>query len=188
MDVLIDTARNLVIYLIFTTIIKNLIGSSGYIKYAEFFMGIIMILILVNPIVSLLHLDGNIEQYINFNQIYYETKDAPDELYVGEDVVNDAILSDASTKFEEQIESIAKKEGIDVSECIVTLSGTEDTFGNIQRVDIWTGTASEGIAVEEIRIGTPKEDELKNQNAEYAGLIEQITNVYGVKEDSVFIY
>lgn len=183
MELIMDTVKNLAIYLIFATVVKNFIGNTSYAKYAEFFMGLIMILILIGPVGKLLKMDGNLENFIQFNQISFDIKEAKNELFEGEEIVDEAVLENAKIKLKEQIETLAKKEGICVLQCDITLSKKEESFGQITKLELWLSYNEKKITIQKISLRKQK-----NEKEKFSDFVEQLEQIYGIREDAIFIY
>lgn len=63
-----NTATTLVVAIILITIIEMILPSGNTKKYIKFFCGIILMIIILEPIINLLNSDINIETFINENQ------------------------------------------------------------------------------------------------------------------------
>lgn len=183
MELITDTVKNLVIYLIFATVIKNLISNTSYAKYADFFIGLIMILILIRPIGKIINLDGNLEDYIQSNQINFQMKDERNELFEGEKLVDEAILNKANIQLKEQIENLAKEEEIYVEDSVIELSSDEESFGEIKKLELWLSYDKEQISIQKIRFGKQKED-----NDKFSDFVKTLMSIYGIEEEVIFIY
>ncbi len=183
MELITETVKNLAIYLIFATVIKNFIGNTSYSKYAEFFMGLIMILILIGPVGKLLKMNGNLENFINFNQINYDMKEAKNELFEGDEIVDEAVLEAAKVKFKEQIESLAKEDGIYVKQCNIMLSSEEESFGQIKKIELWLSHDEKKIAIQKISLRKQK-----NEKDKFSDFVKQLKELYGIEEEAIFIY
>ncbi len=183
MELITDTVKNLAIYLIFATVVKNFIGNTSYAKYVEFFMGLIMILILIGPAGKLLKMDGNLENFIHFNQINFDIKEAKNELFEGDKIVDEAVLENAGVKLKEQIETLAKEEGIYVKQCNIDLSSEEESFGQIKKVELWLSHDEKKIAIQKISLRKQK-----NEKDKFTDFVKQLKEIYGIEEDIIFIY
>lgn len=184
MELITETVRDLVIYIIFATVIKNLIGNTSYAKYAEFFIGLIMILILIRPVGKLLKMDINLEDYIHSNQINFDTKDAKNDLFEGEKVVDEAILNNASIQLKEQIETLAKEEEIYVEECNVLLSSEDETFGQIKKLELWLSYDEKEITIHKISLGKQEDDD----KDKFSDFVKRLKKIYEIEEDVIFVY
>lgn len=182
MELIIDTVKNLAVFLIFATVIKNLIGDSSYAKYTEFFIGLMMILILVGPLGKLFKMEGNLENFIQFNQINFDMKEAKNELFEGENTVDKAVLDQAEVKLEEQIETLAEKEAIYVNQCSIELSDEEETYGQICKIELWL-SYEKSIRLK--KISSPKQGDDKEK---FAGFANTLKDLYRIDDDILFIY
>ncbi|MEG1992522.1 MAG: stage III sporulation protein AF [Acetivibrio sp.] len=182
MTLLLDTVRNLAMYLIFITIIKNLLGDSNYGKYVEFFMGIVLILIVLKPLSKALHTEGILEAYFNFQEINFEIKEAQNALYDGEEKVNDAILKNAEEQMKEQIINLAREEGLYVRNSKIMLSGKEDDFGRLKKIELWLSYDKDSGKIKKIAIGKEKETE------NFIEFEKKIGDIYEIEEKNIYVY
>lgn len=183
MDLLMDTVKNLAMYLIFITVIKNLIGDTSYGKYAEFFMGIVMILILLGPLSKALKMDGTLDSFLNFEQFNINIQDAKYELQDGDDTVNSAILLNAQDQINLQIEDLAKKEGVFVENSKVTFSEEEEDFGSIKKMELWLSYEEKSIKINKVVLSNKEETSDK-----FSSLEKKIMEIFKLESDCIFVY
>lgn len=74
MEFLYEWTRNLAFYMIVVTIIIQIVPGEGYKKYVRFFVGLILILMLSQPILRLFGLKED------FNRFYNEAKSQQEKL------------------------------------------------------------------------------------------------------------
>ncbi len=102
MDYITDWAGRIAAYLIFATVISNLLQKKSYLKYVRLIIGTILIIILANPILSLLSQKENysfhLRRYLLADEsmdhsFIYEMKGIQDELTLQklEEQLNDRI-------------------------------------------------------------------------------------------------
>jgi len=102
MDYITDWAGRIAAYLIFATVISNLLQKKSYLKYVRLIIGTILIIILSNPILSLLSQKENYSFHLNRylltaksmdHSFIYEMKGIQDELTLQklEEQLNDRI-------------------------------------------------------------------------------------------------
>lgn len=102
MEYITDWAGRIAAYLIFATVISNLLQKKSYLKYVRLIIGTILIIILSNPILSLLSQKENYSFHLNRylltaesmdHSFIYEMKGIQDELTLQklEEQLNDRI-------------------------------------------------------------------------------------------------
>lgn len=68
-ETLSNTATTLVVAIILITIIEMILPSGNNKKYIKFFSGIILMIIIINPIIGLVNSDIDIDDFIKENQV-----------------------------------------------------------------------------------------------------------------------
>ena len=133
-----DWVRNILIYLILITIIQSLLPQGQYVKYIKVFTGLILMIIVLMPVVSISGLDKKInysllgERYQLdqglMRRQYNELSKQQEEL----------ILSAYRTELEKQIKFLLNQENIYVSQVNVLLETNYESnnFGNIKSIDL----------------------------------------------------
>lgn len=69
MELLYGTVKSIVVYFILSTVIMNLLGKSEFKKYVGIFMGMLLILIVIQPFLKLSKLDTQMDYYFQMNEI-----------------------------------------------------------------------------------------------------------------------
>ncbi len=64
--------ENITFYLVIVTVMIQLIPNNSYKKYVRFFMGLILIIMLSNPIMKILGMEKSFEEY--YQEAKYEQK------------------------------------------------------------------------------------------------------------------
>lgn len=119
MDQIYSLVRNIVVYLILVTIVMNLVGKSSYRKYISIFTGMVLILIVAKPIVSLFNLSDTFNYYFNNNLFMVEAKDYNDELIAADDKGKQAILAEYQNIVKDQIEMVLNRYNLYTSRLIL---------------------------------------------------------------------
>lgn len=68
-ETLSNVATTLVVAIILITIIEMILPSGNIKKYIKFFSGVILMIIIINPIITVLNSDINIDDFISQNQV-----------------------------------------------------------------------------------------------------------------------
>lgn len=75
MEYITDWAGRIAAYLVFATVISNLLQKKSYLKYVQFITGIILILIVAKPLLSILSQEENYSFHLNRYLIAEEAAD-----------------------------------------------------------------------------------------------------------------
>lgn len=76
MDNFLQIIKNITVYLLLVGFILTFLGESAYKKYVQFFMGIVLILIIVSPVMELLSLDTIFQSKLEIGKIQLEYSEA----------------------------------------------------------------------------------------------------------------
>lgn len=82
--------QDITVYLIVTAAVMHAVPGKGYAKYIRFFSGLILILLLATPILSLTGMKGRFETLYKNNEYELEKQ----EIERAEEIYKDASLSD----------------------------------------------------------------------------------------------
>lgn len=58
-----DWMKNLVFYFIIVSMIMNVLPDSKYQKYIRFFLGMVLIVLVINPVLKVFHLDKTLDEH-----------------------------------------------------------------------------------------------------------------------------
>lgn len=125
--------KNIVIYMILSSIISNLIGNSSYKKYVGVVSGMLLVLIIIAPITSLLNIDEKIDFLFDLNQFAIETSEFKSSLDIMEENQKQEIFHDFSKQIEGQVQELLLADGVDLKECHIVIDEDVDSenFANI---------------------------------------------------------
>lgn len=113
---------NIVYYLIFVTIITNLLPAGKYEKYLRLFAGCILILLVLQPLTGGLRLDEKINaifRSVSFENEAGELKGRLDEM---EQKRLDRVIGRYEEAAEDELLRLAREEGLEAAEASVVLS------------------------------------------------------------------
>ncbi|TCT16916.1 stage III sporulation protein AF [Natranaerovirga pectinivora] len=133
-----DWVKNILIYLIIITIIQSLLPQGQYVKYIKVFTGLILMIIVLMPVVSISGLDKQIN-YSLLGERYQLDQGLMKKQYKElSKQQEELILSAYRTELENQIKFLLNQEDIFVSQVSVTLESDfeSNNFGNIKSIDL----------------------------------------------------
>lgn len=138
MDRLYGWIQNIVYYLIFVTIIINLLPAGKYEKYLRLFAGVILILLVIQPITGGLRLEDNIAGI--FKTLSFENEAG--ELKAKLDGMEARRLDELVKRYEasaaEDIERMVSLDGVESKAVSVEINREEGSsdFGKIKRISV----------------------------------------------------
>lgn len=195
MEALKDIIQSVVSFLIVEAFILNLVSDKGFRKLIKMFCGILLILILLNPIGEFLGLADSVTEAagkLELDQMYEEYAREIEE-------GNTKLATYYRTEYENaakvQIQASVEAEGLYMQDCKIT---TDETAANkitgIRLVVSETAEASGDIkAVEEVviaessEIQTVSRETKTNENPKVLRIRNEIICMYGVQKEQIEI-
>ena len=203
MERMLEWVKQIACYLIFVTVLADLLPRKSYEKYFRLFAGLILILLVLQPLTGPLELDARIRN--GFEGIQYE--EAAEEFRQRasqmEEERFDQITQEYEKMLEEDVEAMAKKEGHYGAQARVAVGRDpkKDGYGQIQEIklSVWdqeAGWEAAAVPQAEIQVGKicldgpaalPEAGEGEEHSAEILALKSRIAEEYGLEEDHVEI-
>ena len=127
---------NIVYYLIFVTIITNLLPAGKYEKYLRLFAGCILILLVLQPLTGGLRLDEKINaifRSVSFENEAGELKGQLDEM---EQKRLDRVIGRYEEAAEDELLRLAREEGLEAAEASVVIEqdSRNPDFGKVKKI------------------------------------------------------
>lgn len=171
-----QTIENMVVYLVLVAILMNLLGNTTYKKYIQIFSGIVLMLIVLNPILQLLKWDGVLDFHIFSSELTVSNAEMQREMAVAEGEQRKIILLQYKKEVEEQIRQLANVQELDVVTCMVSVSEEEESFGEIEYIELTCKEKEE--ALEEMsEEGIKRKEDNKKEEKEQEILIEKVERI-----------
>ena len=200
MEILKDLVRNILTYYIILSVLMVMIGKSSYKKYIEMFSGLVMIIIILNPLIKLFGVQDALDMNLQKNQLYEVTQAESDDIMVAELKQQDAVLKQYKDTIANQIDTVMKNYDFSATDVEVIIDDDTDseTFGQVKTISVFCqkGTEEESeeasaigeIAIPEIKIGTKKKIEKKvTDTLETKDAMLEIANMYGIEASQIQI-
>lgn len=113
-------------YLIFSSVISNLVQKQTYLKYMRLVMGVILIMILAKP---LLLITGQRENYSFYLENYLNYESAFDRSFIDEiqGMQGELIYREVENVLEKRVRKIAEYQGLEVIEAEFFMDSTESS-------------------------------------------------------------
>jgi stage III sporulation protein AF len=174
LDMIYDWIKNIIIFLVLTTIITNLLGKSAYKKYINLITGMILLILVISPLFKLLNLEDSLDYFFSANYLLAETKEINVKLNEMEDKKIESIILEYKEKIKTQIETILESEDLYINSMTLTIDEENNslTYGQIQNLDIIASYVRvkdevkpkkvDKINIGKIKIGENNESEQEN--------------------------
>ena len=128
-----EWVRNITYYMIFITVVGNLLADSKYEKYLRFFAGIILILLVLKPLTGSLRLDERIADLFESISFQKEADDFKEKLWGMEDERLERVMSTYEEAVAMDIRGMADTAGFSVRSVKVTIETDRDSplYGHV---------------------------------------------------------
>lgn len=152
-----DWVVGIVAFIIIMTVVGHLIGGIKFFKYIKFFMGIILILIVINPAGKFFSIEDIYNNILNICEGELELSELKAEINTGVGEYTDSIINAYKETIAETVEGIALENGCKVAEVDADIDEDEqsDTYGMIKNIKVYLAEAGEKISVkvDKINVG-----------------------------------
>ncbi len=194
--------RNIICYMLFISVIENLLPGKKYAKYLKLFSGMVLILLIIQPISSGLRLEDKISRYYESFVFQYETDDLKQEILGIEDKRLEQMIGQYEEAVAGDLEQMIREEGLEVSSSRVVIERDQDSadFGKVKqiRLVVYESGADGGdipagavIPVEPVVIGMDETGEAQTESvqehAETQKLQKKIVSYYDLEDEYVEI-
>ena len=144
-----EWVRNITYYMIFITVVGNLLADSKYEKYLRFFAGIILILLVLKPLTGSLRLDERIAYLFESISFQKEADDFKEKLWGMEDERLERVMSTYEEAVAMDIRGMADTAGFSVRSVKVSIETDRDSplYGHVTDLYMKLGRQKEENAV-----------------------------------------
>lgn len=185
-------AQNILIYVVIVTVLRGLISNPKYSQYFQFFSGIIMILMMLSPLLSVLHYEN--EWYALFEEkvLQMDFKEIKEEMNIAGDKFEEMLKQEYEETVAKQVRIMAEEKGVGTEDTTVKIA-KEDEEWRIEEINVVTKTADEAgqgeeSSVETVRIERKGGMEREDTSVDARALRRQICSYFVIGEDKVHIW
>lgn len=195
-----EIVQNLLFYYIIFSVVMSLVGNSSFKKYIEMFSGLVMIIIILNPLIKLFGVENSLDLNIRKNQLYEITKAESEDIMVAEFKQSDAVLKQYEEIIENQIRTVMSNHDYKATDVKVSIDDVLDskTFGQIKSVEVCCqkgagepaeeASAIENVEIPEIKIQTKSQVEKAVEDTlETKDVSLEIASMYGLSVEDIKI-
>ena len=116
-----SAVKNLIFFLLLVTVFMNLLGKSSFRKYINIFVGLIIILIVIKPVLSWTDNLDKVDHYYDLNAYQSDAKDISAEIVGAEAGYQKQVVSSYKSAIKKQIETQIKNYGLTIDKLAVTI-------------------------------------------------------------------
>lgn len=138
MDAFYGWIRNIIGYLIFISVIENLLPAKKYKKYLKLFSGMVLILLVMQPLTNGLRIENKIAHYYESFVFRYESEDLKKELLGMEDKRLEQMIQQYEEAVAQDLNQLVREEGFQVKEAQVRIHSDRDSqhFGTVASIQL----------------------------------------------------
>lgn len=211
MEQIFDWIRSIIYYLIFITVVANLLPNKKYEKYIRFFAGMVLILLVLKPITGGLRLDDTLAYYFESISLKKEATELTGEITKMDGQRLNKMIAKYEDAVSGDLEAMAVSAGFlcSTSKAEINQDQGSKKFGHVARVSLVLKPeeekeeeeavpAAKGMEpiqkvakVEGIKITpSPSKQEgtiRQEENSQVSGLRKKIAEYYGLEEEDIEI-
>lgn len=176
MEAVYGWVKNIIYYMIFLSVVNNLLADSKYGKYIRFFSGMVLILLVVSPFTGGLHLDEQISSMFKSISFQNDTDDLKQDLWGMEERRLDQVIRKYEQAVAADVEAMAREEGLECTGASVQIDGDRNSsrYGRIEGIglvisgektkaepDSWDYMGSRPVNVDAGRIDSVKVEDVE---------------------------
>ena len=190
--------KNIIYYMIFLSVVNNLLADSKYGKYIRFFSGMVLILLVVSPFTGGLHLDEQISSMFKSISFQNDTDDLKQDLWGMEERRLDQVIRKYEQAVAADVEAMARAEGFTCTGASVQIDGDRNSsrYGQIEGIgmvisgekekekekekaepDSWDYTGSRPVNVDAGRIDSVKVEDVELEEPPKDGGMEKTGDI-----------
>ena len=190
MEAVFEWVCDIAVYLILVTIILQVIPKR-FKKYLSFFTGILLIILVINPLTRLFDIDGALAGYFELGEMRQQLNDMENRLRLTENVGEEKLLEGYNEQIKENISKLIKEYGYKIVDIDVVwnLESESEEYGSIISIGMrLKEKRTEGtITVEPVKItlGTTTEEAYTRE--EIKEMKKLVANFYNLEEAHINI-
>ncbi len=120
-----SAVKNLIFFLLLVTVFSNLLGKSSFRKYIHIFVGLIVILIVIKPVLTWSNSLDKVDYYYDYNAYQNNAKDISAQIVGAEKKYQTQIVASYKETIKNQIQIHMSNYGLTIDKLDLTLD--EDT-------------------------------------------------------------
>lgn len=173
--------RNLAYYYLFYSIVLNLLPDKQYRVYIKNFLGMLLIIMLLSPILSFFKLDTQLESRVRIEAFREEFENALKGELVLEEEQNEYLLYAYKEEIENQITQLFAQHNLTVQNIQVSLEGEEEVI--VKQIYVLAGD-SENAAENRVDVVALKPD---HENEKAVEIKKELQEVYQTDPVNIII-
>lgn len=196
MSSILTWVKQIVIFYIFSNFIIHVLPSGNYQKYVKFFVGIILIAIVLNPLVGMFKLDTLFEDLYNSAVSSNSLNEMRVDLKYAEQSKFDAITEPYKEEIIKNVEKIVMDNHLYPvrSNVVFNMDSESESFGQIQAINLQVSkkyTSDSKIVIDKIKIEVENSEsnskKTNNLSVDSLNIQNSIAEFYNISPSNVNI-
>lgn len=139
--------QNLAFFFLFMTAILNCLPDNKYRKYVQFFLGLVLMIVLCKPLLQVLDLDAQLSNTFSSATLEQEVENSRNSALTVEGVQEELLSQAYEREIESQIKVMLEERGITVQSAEVKLNQGEDVA--VEGISLQVSNSEESLYLED---------------------------------------
>lgn len=185
--------QNVLVYVVIVTVLRGLISNPRYSQYFQFFSGIIMILLMLSPILSVFNFENEWYSLLEEKVLQMDLEHIKEEMNIADGKFEEMVKEEYKETIKKQVVVMAEEKGVQAEEVSVEILQGE-TEWQIAEIAVMAGTIpkdggeKEKLSVEAVQIEQKGKGDINNISKDELALKKQICSYFAIGEDKVHIW
>ncbi len=188
--------QNILVYVVIVTVLRGLISNPKYSQYFQFFSGVIMILLMMSPILTVFQYENEWYSILEEKVLKMDLDHIKEEMNIADGRFEEMVREEYKETVKKQVMMMAEENGLNAEEVLVDIKQGDEEW-QIQEISVKSGTIlgdqkeQEKLSVEAVQIEGDKQKNINYPKEDYKyskRLKKQICNYFAIGEDKVHIW
>lgn len=188
--------QNILVYVVIVTVLRGLISNPKYSQYFQFFSGVIMILLMMSPILTVFQYENEWYSILEEKVLKMDLDHIKEEMNIADGRFEEMVREEYKETVKKQVMMMAEENGLNAEEVLVDIKQGDEEW-QIQEISVKSGTIlgdqkeQEKLSVEAVQIEGDKQKNINYPMEDYKyskRLKKQICNYFAIGEDKVHIW
>lgn len=184
--------QSILVYVVIVTVLRGLITNPKYSQYFQFFSGIIMILLMLSPVLSVLSFENEWYDILEEKVLQMDLDNIKEEMRIADERFEEMVKKEYEETVKKQVMVMAEEKGIELEEASVAINQEGEEW-QIEEIVVLmkaakAGQAEENPSIETVRIGNSSGMEKEDTSGDAKSLRKQICSYFVIGEDKVHIW
>ena len=184
-----ELVQGILVYIVIVSALKGLITNPKYSQYFQFFSGIVMILLLLTPILSVFDFVTEWYQVLEEKILQMDLAEIEEEMQIADERFADMLEKEYQETATEQIRAMAEQNGVFVEDAGVTLKRDGEEWA-IEEITVTRKQTQEDgkLSVEAVQMEGERQTAKEDTSKKAESLRKQICSYFVIGEDRVHIW